>query len=61
MHKTPFECPNHLILFDDKHNDYRLIVHDGGPPLLKCLFFYGVVKNTKLLYIITLVWRDISK
>ncbi|WP_374978733.1 DUF6980 family protein [Priestia aryabhattai] len=39
MHKTPFECPNHLILFDDKHNDYRLVVHDGGPPLLKCLFF----------------------
>ncbi|WP_439332251.1 DUF6980 family protein [Priestia megaterium] len=30
MHKTPFECPDYLILFDDKHNDYGLIVPDGS-------------------------------
>ncbi|MFQ6585107.1 DUF6980 family protein [Priestia megaterium] len=48
MHKTPFECPDHLILFDDKHNDYRLIVHDGGSSTIEMSFFHGVVKNYKI-------------
>ncbi|WP_375347192.1 hypothetical protein ACEWPB_10470 [Priestia megaterium] len=39
MHKTPFECPDHLILLDDKHNDYRLIVHDGGSSTIEMSFF----------------------
>ncbi|MCY8235342.1 DUF6980 family protein [Priestia endophytica] len=38
IHKTPFECPDHLILFDDKHNDYGLIVHDGGSSTIEMYF-----------------------
>ncbi|MFP3846173.1 MULTISPECIES: DUF6980 family protein [Priestia] len=38
IHKTPFECPDHLILFDDKHNDYGLIVHDGGSSTIEMSF-----------------------
>ncbi|WP_372459505.1 hypothetical protein P5616_027905 (plasmid) [Priestia aryabhattai] len=26
------------MLFDDKHNDYRLIVHDGGPSTIEMFF-----------------------
>ncbi|WP_425288104.1 DUF6980 family protein [Priestia aryabhattai] len=48
IHKTPFECPDHLILFDDKHNDYGLMVPYGVPSLFKCLFVHGVVKNYKI-------------
>ncbi|WP_404900555.1 hypothetical protein PV791_05850 [Priestia filamentosa] len=38
IHKTPFVCPDHLILFDDKHNDYGLIVHDGGSSTIEISF-----------------------
>ncbi|MFP7416579.1 DUF6980 family protein [Priestia filamentosa] len=38
IHKTPFGCPDHLILFDDKHNDYGLIVHDGGSSTIEMSF-----------------------
>ncbi|WP_418789055.1 DUF6980 family protein [Priestia megaterium] len=48
MHKTPFECPNNLILFDDKHNDYRLIVHDGGPSTIEMSFFPWCGKKYKI-------------
>ncbi|MGG1220530.1 hypothetical protein ABE236_24085 [Priestia endophytica] len=38
IHKTPFECPDHLILFDKKYNDYGLIVHDGGSSTIEMSF-----------------------
>ncbi|MFP7175519.1 DUF6980 family protein [Priestia filamentosa] len=38
IHKTPFECPDHLILFDNKHIDYGLIVHDGGSSTIEMSF-----------------------
>ncbi|KZE69205.1 hypothetical protein AWM68_02760 [Fictibacillus phosphorivorans] len=28
IHNTSFECPDKLIIFNDK--DYGLIIHDGG-------------------------------
>jgi hypothetical protein len=30
IHKSPFECPDQIIIFDKKDNDYGLIIHDGG-------------------------------
>lgn len=44
-----FECFDYFILFDDKYNDYRLIVYDGGFFIIEMFFFYGVVKNYKII------------
>lgn len=30
IHKDPYDCPDQLILFDEKDQDYGLIIHDGG-------------------------------
>lgn len=30
IHENPFECPDKIIISDEKHNDYGLIIHDGG-------------------------------
>ena len=30
IHKNPFKCPDKIIIFDEKDNDYGLIIHDGG-------------------------------
>jgi hypothetical protein len=27
---NPYECPDKLIIFDEKERDYGLIIHDGG-------------------------------
>ena len=29
-HTDPFECPNQLISYNVKFNEYGLIIHDGG-------------------------------
>lgn len=29
-HKNPFECPDFVISYSDKVDDYGLIIHDGG-------------------------------
>ena len=28
-HKSPFECPDRVIYYSSKFNEYGLIVHDG--------------------------------
>jgi len=30
FNKSVFECPDNLIWFDSKFNEYGLIIHDGG-------------------------------
>ena len=30
LHKDEFECPDSLIRYNEKHDDYGLIIHDGG-------------------------------
>ncbi|MBR0354669.1 MAG: hypothetical protein IJK35_04810 [Oscillospiraceae bacterium] len=30
VHDSPFECPDWLVLFDEKSNEYGMIIHDGG-------------------------------
>jgi uncharacterized protein DUF6980 len=29
-HPDPFDCPDSLILFNEKAEEYGIIVHDGG-------------------------------
>jgi len=30
QHQNRFECPDTLITFSEKNNEYGLIIHDGG-------------------------------
>ncbi|WP_375345236.1 hypothetical protein ACEWPB_14270 [Priestia megaterium] len=38
IHKDPFECPDKLILFDKRDDEYGLIIHDGGTAVIGILF-----------------------
>jgi len=38
IHKDPFECPDKLILFNKKDNEYGLIIHDDGSSVIEILF-----------------------
>lgn len=30
IHQNPFNCSDKMIFFDERDNDYGLIIHDGG-------------------------------
>ena len=30
LHADAFECPDHLINYSEKFNEYGIIIHDGG-------------------------------
>lgn len=30
LHKNPFNCPDAVIWYDMKYDEYGLIIHDGG-------------------------------
>lgn len=30
FHENPYACPDSMILFTEKSNDYGIIIHDGG-------------------------------
>ncbi|WP_394354718.1 DUF6980 family protein [Aquipseudomonas alcaligenes] len=30
LHTGVFECPDHLIKYSDKFNEYGIVIHDGG-------------------------------
>ncbi|WP_420800291.1 DUF6980 family protein [Neobacillus terrae] len=30
IHENPFECPDKIIIFDERNDEYGLIIHDGG-------------------------------
>ncbi|MGF9772950.1 hypothetical protein ABEX30_10920 [Priestia aryabhattai] len=38
IHEDPFECPDKLILFNKRDNEYGLIIHDGGTSVIGILF-----------------------
>lgn len=49
-HGDPFECPDNLIHYSEKLNEYGLIVHDGGSSFVKidfCPFCGTELSQTK--------------
>lgn len=39
FHDNPFECPDKIIIFDKKDNEYGLIIHDGGSSSIGIIFW----------------------
>ena len=37
-HPNPFDCPDALIFYSEKFEEYGLIVHDGGASYVKISF-----------------------
>ena len=37
-HSDPFDCPDRVIAYSDKFDEYGLIVHDGGTSSITILF-----------------------
>ena len=35
VHKSPFDCPDCLLAYDEKSNTYGIIIHDGGHSFVK--------------------------
>lgn len=29
-HTDPFECPDHLICYDEEYEEFGIMIHDGG-------------------------------
>jgi len=38
LHETAFDCPDKIIIYDEKDNDYGLIIHDGGTASISISF-----------------------
>ncbi|WP_397304903.1 DUF6980 family protein [Peribacillus butanolivorans] len=38
IHEKPFECPDKLVIYYEKDNEYGLIIHDGGSSSIEILF-----------------------
>ena len=38
VHNSPFECPDRLVIYNEKDNDYGLIIHDGGESVVKIYY-----------------------
>jgi hypothetical protein len=38
QHDDPFECPDNLVYYSPKFDEYGLIVHDGGSSYIKIEF-----------------------
>ena len=30
IHKSPYECPDCLVIYDEENQCYGIIIHDGG-------------------------------
>lgn len=30
QHSSPFDCPDHLIYYSNRFDEYGIIIHDGG-------------------------------
>ena len=37
-HPNPFDCPDHIIYHDSRHNDYGIIIHDGGQSVVQIAY-----------------------
>ncbi|MCM3721519.1 DUF6980 family protein [Solibacillus isronensis] len=38
IHKNPYDCPDNIIIFYEKSNDYGIIIHDGGSSRIEINF-----------------------
>jgi hypothetical protein len=38
QHSSPYDCPDHLIVYIFKFDEYGIIVHDGGSSKLNIYF-----------------------
>lgn len=38
QHEYPFECPDNLIFYSPKFDEYGIIVHDGGSSFIEISF-----------------------
>ena len=38
MHSDPYDCPDQLIAYTPKFDEYGLIVHDGGSSMISIQF-----------------------
>lgn len=38
QHIDPFECPDNLICYSPKYDEYGIIVHDGGSSFIEIKF-----------------------
>lgn len=38
IHADPYECPDNLIMYVEKFDEYGLIVHDGGTAKMEISF-----------------------
>lgn len=37
-HPDPFDCPDRVVVYSDRFDEYGLIVHDGGSSSITILF-----------------------
>lgn len=37
-HNDPFECPDNLVFYNSKFDEYGLIIHDGGSSFIEIYF-----------------------
>ncbi|WP_409300390.1 DUF6980 family protein [Peribacillus sp. SCS-155] len=35
VHDNPFDCPDHLVYYNEIFDEYSLIIHDGGSSTFK--------------------------
>jgi hypothetical protein len=38
QHEDPFDCPDNLIFYSSKFDEYGIIVHDGGSSFIEISF-----------------------
>ena len=38
QHKDPFDCPDNLLFYNSKFDEYGIIIHDGGFSAVGILF-----------------------
>ena len=38
VHPDPFNCPDNLVYYSARFNEYGLIVHDGGSSVIRIRF-----------------------
>ena len=56
QHSSDFECPDRLITYSERFDEYGLIVHDGGTSSI--LIFYCPWCGTKLPHSKRDLWFD---
>ncbi len=37
-HADPFDCPDSLIYYSERNNEYGIIIHDGGESFVQIMY-----------------------